>query len=65
MNTTTAKKGAEYFLKLVGKYSKITELTPQILLEFIEKIVVHQTVKDENGSFQTVEIHYKGVGILN
>ena len=59
------KKGVDYFLKLVNKHSKITELTPQILLEFIDKIVIHQTVKNENGSFQTVEIHYKGVGVLN
>lgn len=59
------KKGVDYFLKLVNKHSKITELTPQILLEFIDKIVIHQTEKNENGSFQTVEIHYKGVGVLN
>lgn len=59
------KKGVDYFLKLVNKHSQITELTPQILLEFIDKIVVHQTVKGEGGSFQTVEIHYKGVGVLN
>lgn len=62
---TDSKKGVDYFLKLVNKYSKITELTPQILLEFIDKIVVHQTEKSENGSFQTVEIHYKGIGVLN
>ena len=28
-------------------------------------IIVHQTEKNENGSFQIVEIHCKGVGVLN
>lgn len=60
-----SKKGVDYFLKLVGKYSEITELTPQILIEFIDKVIIHQTEKSENGTFQTVEIHYKGVGVLN
>lgn len=60
-----SKKGVDYFLKLVGKYSEITELTPQILIEFIDKIIIHQAEKSENGTFQTVEIHYKGVGVLN
>lgn len=59
------KKGVDYFLKLVGKYSEITELTPQILFEFIDKIIIHQAEKSENGTFQTVEIHYKGVSVLN
>lgn len=59
------KKGVEYFLKLVEKYSEITELTPQILLEFIDKILVHQAEKGEGGYTQTVEIHYKGVGVLD
>ncbi|MEZ3454637.1 MAG: DUF4368 domain-containing protein [Oscillospiraceae bacterium] len=60
-----SKKGVDDFLKLVGKYSEITELTSQLLLEFIDKIIIHQTEKSENGSFQTVEIHYKGVGALS
>lgn len=59
------KKGVEHFLKLVEKYSEITKLTPQILLEFIDKIIIHQAEKSENGLFHTVEIHYKGVGVLN
>lgn len=46
-----SKKGVDDFLKLVGKYSEITELTSQLLLEFIGKIIIHQTEKSENGSF--------------
>lgn len=59
------KKSVDDFLKLVSKYSKITELTPQILLEFIDKILIHQSEKTENGTIQVIEIYYKGVGVLN
>lgn len=61
----TTRKGVDYFIKLVDKYSEINELTPQILSEFIDKIVIHQAEKDENGTSQTVDIYYKGVGVLN
>lgn len=60
-----SKKGVEYFLNLVSSYNEIEELTPKVLSEFIDKILVHQAVKDENGTSQTVEIYYKGVGALN
>lgn len=58
------KEQAEIREKL-EKYSEITELTPQILLEFIDKIIIHQAEKSENGLFHTVKIHYKGVGVLD
>lgn len=32
---------ADGFLKIVRKYSSVEELTPDILHEFIDKIVVH------------------------
>lgn len=59
------KKSVDDFLKLVSKYSNVTELTPQILLEFIDKILIHQSEKAENGTIQIIEIYYKGVGVLN
>lgn len=59
------KKSVDDFLKLVSKYSNVTELTPQILLEFIDQILIHQSEKAENGTIQIIEIYYKGVGVLN
>lgn len=54
------------FLSIVEKYTEIPELTPHILHEFIEKIVVH-TATDPHSKTnrrQQVDIYYKGIGIL-
>ena len=37
-----ARQNVEHFLTLAKKYSTITELTPTIINEFIDKIVVHE-----------------------
>ena len=41
----TEKKDTDItkFISNVKKYTEITELTPEILNELIEKIVIHQT----------------------
>ena len=59
------KKSVEYFSALMNKYSKITEITPQILVEFSDKILIHQSEKSKNDTIQVIEIYYKGVGVLN
>ncbi len=33
------------FLKIVKKYTEPTELTPQLLHEFVDKIIVHEADK--------------------
>ena len=56
----------EAFLPVIWKYTNITELTPHILNELIEKIVVHEKVMAEDGSKrQQVDIHYKFIGCVN
>jgi hypothetical protein len=52
----------EYFLKLVDKYTDITELTTQILREFIQKIVVHQKERLYDRTVQRVTIIYNFIG---
>lgn len=59
------KKSVDDFLKLVDKYSEIDALTPQILIELIDKILIHQSEKTENDIIQVIEIYYKGIGVLN
>ena len=49
---------------LVKKYTGITELTPEIVREFIEKIVVHQAERKDGKKTQAVEIIYNGVGAI-
>lgn len=54
------------FLSIVERYTEIPELTPHILHEFVDKIVVH-TATDPHSKTkrrQEVDIYYKGIGIL-
>ena len=58
-----ATVNAEKFMKVVRKYTSFEELTPTLLREFIEKIVVHECSYDENKNRrQEIEIYYSFVG---
>jgi len=54
---------AEQFIKIVKKYTDITELTPSMLNEFIEKVIVYEAEK-VNGRVakQRVEIFLNFIG---
>lgn len=56
----------ERFLSIVRKYTEIPELTPHILHEFVEKIVVHAATDphSKTNRKQEVDIYYNGIGIL-
>ena len=57
--------GTDSFLDKAKRYTDITELTPELLRLFIEKIVVHEKeVKWSKHVPQTVEIHYNGIGYV-
>jgi len=53
------------FIALVKSYTAIEELSPTVLHEFIEKIVVHAPDKSSGKRKQTVEIFYNAVGIID
>ncbi len=53
------------FISNVKKYTEITELTPEILNELIEKILVHQAKKVNGKKVQEIDIYYRGVGIIS
>jgi predicted O-linked N-acetylglucosamine transferase (SPINDLY family) len=55
----------ERFLSLVHSYTEIEELSPTILNEFIEKIVVHAPDKSSGHRQQKVEIFYNSVDIID
>ena len=56
----------QQFLPLIWKYTNVQELTPHILNELIEKIVVHEKeVKWSKHAPQTVEIYYNGIGCVD
>ena len=47
------------FIQAVHKYEHITELTPEIIHELINKIVVHVPDKSSGHRTQQIEIHYR------
>lgn len=52
------------FLATVKKYTEVKELTPTVLNEFVEKIIVHAPDKSSGKRVQQVEIHYNCVGVI-
>ena len=58
---TSEQKSADVtaFISVVQKYEHITELTPEIMHELIEKIVVHAPDKSSGHRTQQIEIHYR------
>lgn len=53
------------FVNKVKKYTEISELTPEILNEFIEKILIHQQERADGKKYQQIDIYYNGIGIIN
>lgn len=47
------------FIEVVQKYERITELTPEIMHELIEKIVVHAPDKSSWHRTQQIDIYYR------
>ena len=50
------------FLAIVKKYTDLTELTPEILRKFIDKIIVHAPDKSSGRRLQEIEIIYNHIG---
>ncbi|MDE6746588.1 MAG: DUF4368 domain-containing protein [Oscillospiraceae bacterium] len=46
-------------MEIVRKYTEITELTSEIMHEFIEKIVVHAPDKSSGHRVQQIDIYYR------
>ena len=70
-----AVAGADKFIAIVKKYIEVKELTPSLLRELIEKIVIHEKVRTNEAFFdsrgrlrkpisQQIDIHYNFVGVL-
>lgn len=58
-----SKKSAGKFIALVKKYQDFEELTTPMLIEFIDKILVHERdIKGAIDSPQTIEIYFNFVG---
>lgn len=53
------------FLSVVRKYTNLTELTPEIVHEFIDKIIVHAPDKSSGKRLQEIEIIYNHIGVFD
>ena len=57
---------AAKWVSLMKQYTNPTELTAEMLNVLIEKILVHNAVKDEDGTkTQKIEIYYRFIGKLD
>ena len=64
-NTEKKTTDLSQFISNVKKYTEITELTPEIVNELIEKILIHQAEKVDGKKVQEIDIYYRGVGIIS
>ena len=64
-NTEKKDTDITQFISNVKKYTEIAKLTPEILNELIEKIVIHQKEKVNGKKVQEIDIYYRGVGIIS
>ena len=53
------------FLKIVKKYTEPTKLTPALLREFVEKVVVHAPDKSSGHRVQRIDVHYNFIGEID
>ncbi len=53
---------ADRFIEIVKRYTNFTELTPSMITEFIEKIVVHEADWTDGERRQQVDIHLNFIG---
>lgn len=49
-------------MELVKRHTEFTELTPTLLNEFVEKVVVHEAVKIEGKRTMQVDIYLNFIG---
>ena len=64
MNATADKADdLQKFIQRARQVTRLTELTPEIVHEFIEKIMVSQADKVDGKRHLQVDIYYKTIGL--
>ena len=61
--TTDKAADLQRFIEQARQVTRLTELTPEIVHEFIDKIVVSKSEKVDGQRYQRVDIHYNTVGL--
>ncbi len=60
----TETENLQRFIDKVKQLTEIKELTPELIHEFIDRIVVYAPKYLDGKRYQVVDIDYSGVGIL-
>ncbi len=55
---------ADELIQMLAVYNPISDITPAVLSELIEKIVVHRVEFTEGGKSQRIDIYFKGAVLL-
>ena len=55
---------ADAFIKLVRKYNDIAALTPEIMREFVDKIIMQHRKQTFGQTVQNIEIFYRFIGYI-
>ena len=64
LNATADKAGdLQKFIQRARQVTRLTELTPEIVHEFIDKIVVSKPEKIDGKRHQRVDVHYNTIGL--
>ena len=50
------------FMRSVKKYTEIAELSPEVVREFVQKVVVYQAEKINGRRTQRIDLYFNGVG---
>ena len=61
--TTDKTADLQRFIERARQVTRLTELTPEIVHEFIDKIVVSKSEKVDGKRYQRVDIHYNTIGL--
>ena len=61
---TDKDKALQSFVNKARQLTEIKELTPEIVHEFIEKIIVHAPKYTDGKRIQVIDIYFNGVGIV-
>lgn len=54
----------QHFIERAKRITRLTELTPEIVHKFIERIVMSKPEKINGKRHQTINIYYHGAGII-
>ena len=61
---TDKSEGLQRFIDKVKQITQPTKLTPELVHEFIEKIVIHEPRHLDGKRYQLMDIYYNGVGVI-